>query len=84
MAERGDEPVWDALIEYKNARNQFTSELQRRKKIGGSANLEAKSNARLKLAWEQAVTEIATLDPTGAFNTWYNRFLESDTLEEID
>jgi hypothetical protein len=84
MAERGDEPVWDAFLEYKNARGQFISELQRRKKIGGSASLEAKSNARLKLTWEQAVTEIATLDPTGTFTTFYNRFLDSDTLEEID
>jgi hypothetical protein len=84
MAERGDEPVWDAFLEYKNIRNQVTTELQNRKKTGGSSNIAAKQNADLAFVWERAGSYVATLDPTGTFTTFYNRFLESDTLEEID
>jgi hypothetical protein len=84
MAERGDEPVWDAFLEYKNIRNQVTTELQNRKKTGGSSNIAAKQNDDLKFVWERAVSYVATLDPTGTFTTFYNRFLDSDTLEEID
>jgi len=84
MAERGDEPVWDAFLEYKNIRKQVTAELQNRKKTGGSSNIAAKQNADLAFVWERASSYVATLDPTGTFTTFYNRFLESDTLEEID
>ena len=83
MADRGQEPVWDALNEYVKNRDEMVQILKARDLAGGSANIRAKSNEGLANTWALLVQEIKTLDPTGTFTNYYNRFLENDTFEEI-
>lgn len=83
MADRGQEPVWDALNEYVKNRETMVKILKVRDATGGSANIRAKSNATLAQTWDLLVKEIKTIDPSGTFSNYYNRFLENDTFEEI-
>lgn len=83
MAERGQAPVWDAMNEYMKSRKQLVTLLKIRQATGGSANIDAKSNADLAADWGAAIELMKKTDPTGTFSSFYNRFLDSDTFEEI-
>ena len=83
MADRGEAPLWEAFTEYVKARDVMTSILTAKKNSGGSGNLDAKANKELADLWAIKVEQIKTVDPTGAFTTYYNRFLDNDTFEEI-
>jgi hypothetical protein len=83
MAERGQAPVWDAMNEYMKSRKQLVTLLKIRQATGGSANIDAKSNADLAADWGAAIELMKKTDLTGTFSSFYNRFLDSDTFEEI-
>lgn len=83
MADRGQAPVWDAFNEYIKAREVISKALKARKAAGGSSNIDANSNKELRDLWAIKVEQMKTIDPTGAFTTFYNRFLDNDTFEEI-
>jgi hypothetical protein len=83
MAERGQAPLWDAMNEYMKSRKQLVLLLKVRKAAGGSANIDAKSNEDLAAEWGAAIELMKKADPTGTFSTFYNRFLDTDTFEEI-
>jgi len=83
MAERGQAPVWDAMNEYMKVRKQMVSALKARQAAGGSANIDAKSNEGLAADWGYKIELIKKADPTGTFTSFYNRFLDTDTFEEI-
>jgi hypothetical protein len=83
MADRGQAPVWDAFGEYMKRRNQLSKVLRSRAAQGGSANIEANVNKDIADLWAITVEQIKDIDQTGAFTSFYNRFLDNDTLEEI-
>ena len=83
MADRGEEPMWDAFDQYRKERNLISAFLKSRKNAGGAGTLDAKSNADLADLWAIRVEQLKDIDPTGAFTTFYNRFLDGDTFEEI-
>jgi hypothetical protein len=83
MADRGQAPVWEAMNEYVKAREAMVKVLKAQKAAGRSPNIDAVSNRRLAEAWAIKVEQIKTIDPTGAFSSYYNRFLDNDTFQEI-
>ena len=84
MADRGQEPVWDAFNEYIKLRKEYTQVLKiRGNRPNGSSSLQAVSNKDLLESWSAVVEKIKTIDSKGAFTSFYNRFLDNDTLEEI-
>jgi hypothetical protein len=83
MADRGQAPVWDAFGEYMKRRDQLSKVLRSRAAQGGSANIEANVNKDIADLWAITVEQIKDIDQTGAFTSFYNRFLDNDTLEEI-
>lgn len=83
MADRGQEPVWDAFSEYIRRRDQISKVLKSRAAQGGSSNMDAKANKDIADLWAITVEQIKDIDQTGAFTSFYNRFLDNDTLEEI-
>lgn len=84
MADRGQEPLWDAFNQYIILRKEYEQVLKiRGSRAGGSSSLQAKSNKQLFETWMATVEKIKTIDQSGAFSSFYDRFLDNDTLEEI-
>jgi hypothetical protein len=71
------------MNEYVKVRKQMVSALKAKEALGGSANIDAKSNEGLAADWGYRIELIKKADPTGTFTSFYNRFLDTDTFEEI-
>lgn len=70
---------WTTLAQYLSMRDAFETELKGRDAAGGSANLQARENIDLKVAWDLAVGALKQRDT--AFSDIYTRWLSNDTLQ---
>jgi hypothetical protein len=80
MEENDSEP-WALMRDYMDSREDMISLLEQRAAMGGSANITAKSNVDLQEAWDAYISDIKAENTL--FSSWYNRFLDNDTLEKI-
>ena len=67
------------LSMYLDDREIVQNELRARKDAGGSANLDAQSNADVNLYWEAIRLKYSDIEE---FKDVYNRFLNNDTVLE--
>ena len=81
MAEHGNDPHIVVLGEYLQMREMFVDTLDQRKLEGGSADINAQSNADLKEIWDGEVVAYLT-DPTqdAQWLYMYDRWFANDKL----
>ncbi len=75
MDDRGD---MQGIRQYLEARGLLKAELNRRKQLGGSATLSARSNQDLAILWDSMIYGI--LNDNVAFSPIYYRYLEGDPV----
>lgn len=74
-------PAWAIMQDYMDSRDSVMAELQQQEAMGGSASIDAASNAYIREKWD---VYVATMKRENTlFSDWYDRFLEADKLEPI-
>lgn len=74
-------PAWSIMQDYMDSRDSVIAELQQQEAMGGSASIDAASNAYIREKWD---VYVATMKKENTlFSDWYDRFLEADKLEPI-
>jgi hypothetical protein len=69
------------MQDYMDSRDTVMAELQQQEATGGSASIDAASNAYIREKWD---VYVATMKKENTlFSDWYDRFLEADKLEPI-
>lgn len=76
MSYQPDDSWFTSAESYLRFRDGIEKELQRRKRLGGSDNIDAQSNSDLVFARDLEVTRLSNLDPT--FAKMYYRFFDND------
>ena len=73
--------AWAVMQDYMDSRDSVMAELQQQEATGGSASIDAASNAYIREKWD---IYVATMKKENTlFSDWYDRFLEADKLEPI-
>lgn len=78
-----DHPYAQALLAFYEGRKVFGQMLLAREAAGGSKNIDAKSNASVKLVYENWIEQLRSFDTTGNFGNTWERFFQSDPLLPI-
>jgi len=78
-----DHPYAQALLAFYEGRKVFGQLLLDRDAAGGSANINAKSNAGVKLMYDNWIESLRAYDTTGNFGNTWERFFQSDPLLPI-
>ena len=74
-------PAWAIMQDYMDSRDTVIAELQQQEALGGSASIDAESNAYIREKWDVYVSTMKKSNTL--FSDWYDRFLEADKLEPI-
>jgi hypothetical protein len=78
-----DLPYAKALFNFYNGRKDFVTLLTYQASNGGSANIDAKANAPIRLMYDQWIEKLKLSDPSGNFTNTWERFFSSDPLKLI-
>lgn len=76
-----DNETWALMRDYMDAREDMVEILEQQESFGGSKNINAASNIQLRELWDEYISELK--QENTLFSSWYNRFLDNDTLERI-
>lgn len=78
MADHGDDPLMQYISVFLDAREQVNQLLAERDMAGGSASIDAKSNADINRVWESVLAKLRQDDTD--FAQWHSRWFRNDRL----